>query len=266
MASERPFELGDWRVEPARGAIAPLSGGPETRLEPKLMDLLLLFAGSGGRVLSKDEIIGGVWGGRAIGDDTLAAAMSRLRRALGETREHRYIETLPKRGYRLLGAVEGPMAAAPGREPPREAAELLAKARAALAAPLGLAQARLYFDAAVKAAPGWAPAHAGLAEALIAEQLTSSAEGLLTAAKAEARTATLLDESLAAGWAALGLAMLLAERAFEPADAALRRAIALDPGLGPTRRHHAFALAAVGRFVEAERAARKAVELEPVSL
>jgi hypothetical protein len=82
------------------------AGGESVRLEPRLMDLLVLFAGSGGRVLGKDEIARATWGGRVIGDDTLAAAISRLRRALGESRERRYIETVPKRGYRAL--VEAP--------------------------------------------------------------------------------------------------------------------------------------------------------------
>src|SRR6202008_625047 len=84
----------------------------ETRLWPKLMDLLLLFACSPGRVIAKDEIVATVWEGRAIGDDTLAAAVSRLRTALGETKDNRFIETLPKRGYRLVIVPEGSAAGA----------------------------------------------------------------------------------------------------------------------------------------------------------
>src|SRR5690348_6924707 len=96
---QRPFAFGEWQVDPSRGLLSGPDGA-NARLEPRLMDLLLLFAGSGGRVLGKDEIAAATWGDRAIGDDTLAAAISRLRRALGGTRERRYIETVPKRGYR----------------------------------------------------------------------------------------------------------------------------------------------------------------------
>ena len=64
MPTEREFELGSWRVDPARGAI--LRGGKEVRLEPKLMELLLVFAASPSRIISKDEIIARVWNGRAI--------------------------------------------------------------------------------------------------------------------------------------------------------------------------------------------------------
>jgi DNA-binding winged helix-turn-helix (wHTH) protein len=267
--SEQPFELGDWRVEPARGVLAALDNGTETHLEPRLMDLLLLFAGSTGRVLSKDEIIEGVWGGRAVGDDTLAAAISRLRSALGETPERRYIETLPKRGYRLVVAQDRGRAAASGAgEAPPKAAALVAQGRAALANPFAAsqAQARLYFEAAVREAPGWAPAHVGLAQTLASQHLAGAGGGLMAAAQAAAHAAVGLDPSLAAAWSVLGLTLLMGERDFAAADEALRRALALDPDHASARRHRAFGFAAVGQFVEAEREGRRAVELEPVSL
>jgi DNA-binding winged helix-turn-helix (wHTH) protein len=276
--SEQPFELGDWRVEPARGVLSPREGGGETHLEPRLMDLLLLFAGSAGRVLGKDEIIDGVWGGRAVGDDTLAAAISRLRAALGETAGRRYIETLPKRGYRLAietAAHEGALGGAPGRtapEAPAKAAALLAQGRAAAASPLaaGQAQARLYFEAAVREAPGWAPAHVGLAETLAAQHVAGTGgdagAGLLAAAKAAASAAVGIDPGLARAWAVLGFTTLLVDRDFAAADEALRRATALSPGLAIAHGHRAFAFCSVGQFVEAEREARRAVEIEPVAL
>ena len=102
---QRPFAFGDWQVDPSRGLLTG-ADGESVRLEPRLMDLLLLFAGSGGRVLGKDEIAAATWGDRAIGDDTLAAAVSRLRRALGGAREQLYIETVPQRGYGAV--VESP--------------------------------------------------------------------------------------------------------------------------------------------------------------
>jgi DNA-binding winged helix-turn-helix (wHTH) protein len=268
---ERPFGVGAWRVEPALGVITHIEDGGQARLEPKLMDLLLLFAGSGGRVLSKDDIVASVWGGRAIGDDTLAAALSRLRRALGETPADRYIETIPKRGYRLVAA--GPTAATPAgermtAEPPAKSAGLAAKGRAALATPFAanLAQARLYFEAAVREAPGWAPAHEGLAETLAALHFAGRGAELIAAAKAAAHAAVGLDPQSARAWSILGLAILLDERAFAPADQALCRAASLDPDLASVHGRRALAFAAVGRFVDAERGARAALHLDPVSL
>lgn len=232
------------------------------------MDLLLLFAGSGGRVLGKDEIAAATWGDRAIGDDTLAAAVSRLRRALGERRERRYIETVPKRGYRAV--VDSPPRASnplAETEGPPGVAALVAQGRQALAStlPTSLAQARHCFEAALAKAPGWSPAHQGLAEALIVRQYVEQG-GDLSAAKASARAAVGLDETSAAAWATLGKALLLADRDFAAAEAAFQRAIALDPTLVIAHRRWAEALTAVGRFAEAERSARRAVALEPNSL
>jgi DNA-binding winged helix-turn-helix (wHTH) protein/Tfp pilus assembly protein PilF len=263
----QPFEFGPWRVDPARGVISRPEGR-EQRLEPKLMDLLLLFAGSGGRVLSKDEIVEAAWEGRAIGDDTLAAAISRLRRALGESAEQRFIETVPKRGYRSAIVAE-PTAQRPTaamRAGPPEAQALVEQGRRALASPFSLPQARLSFEAAVRIAPGWAPAHQGLADALVALHFAGLGESELTAAKAAANAAVGLDESSAPAWATLGMAILLADREFAAADAALRRALALDSGYAPAHRRRAFAFASVGRLVEAEREARRAVELQPTSI
>ena len=187
---QRPFAFGDWQVDPSRRLLTD-AGGESVRLEPRLMDLLLLFAGSGGRVLGKDEITSATWGDRAVGDDTLAAAVSRLRRVLGGTRARRYIETVPKRGYRA--AVESPPHGSDPRaapDGPPEAAALVAQGRQALASPLptSLAQARLCFEAAMAKAPGWSPAHQGLADVLIARHYMEQG-GDPAAAKAAARAA-----------------------------------------------------------------------------
>jgi DNA-binding winged helix-turn-helix (wHTH) protein len=260
----RPFELEGWRVEPDRGALIPAGGGPEVRLEPRQMDLLLVFAGSGGRVIGKDELVAQVWGGRTVGDDTLAAAVSRLRSALGETRAHRFIETVPKRGYRW--ALD-PAAPAPPSTP-AEVQPLIEQGRAALKVPLApsLAQARLYFEAAIAEDPASAAAQAGLAETLLLQQFMGEGSGLAPVAKAAAHAATGLDPALAEAWTALGLATLIADRDFVAADRALLRATSLAGATAATHRARAFALLTVGRFVEAEREARAAIEAEPLNL
>jgi DNA-binding winged helix-turn-helix (wHTH) protein len=265
MSGQRPFELGGWRVEPARGAL--VRDGRETRIEPRLMDLLLLFAASPGRVISKDEIVAAVWGGRAIGDDTMAAAISRLRSALGETKARRFIETLPKRGYRLVVETAG-ASVQPSRIDDSAVDVLLRKGRAALNVPIpqSLAQAQVYFAAAAKSDPRSASAHAGLAEAMLAQHYVGQGAGFAASAKASAQAATALDPGLAIGWTLLGRAILLADRDLAAADAAWLQALALDPDLAPAHRARAFGLAVAGRFVEAERAARRAVEIEPLSL
>lgn len=237
------------------------------------MDLLVLFATSDGRLIGKDEIIASVWNGRAVGDDTLAAAISRLRSALGADAENRYIETLPKRGYRLAAftqSAESGEARAAAQPAAPEAMQLVAQGAAMLAAgaPTALPQARLYFERAIGLDPRSAEAQAGLAETLFAQHLMGQAPPrvLLPLARAAAFAAVGLDENLAQGWTLQGYAALIVDRDFAAADRALLRAIALAPGKAAPRRYRAVALASVGRMVEAERESRAAVELEPLSL
>jgi transcriptional activator of cad operon len=96
--------VGAWRAERATGDLIGPSG--TERLEPKVMDLLFLLAERPGQAFSKDEIMERLWPNVVVGDDTLARAVSRLRKALGDDpKAPTFIETLPKRGYRLIAPV-----------------------------------------------------------------------------------------------------------------------------------------------------------------
>lgn len=95
------FELGEWTVKPEDGSLT----SPErtARLEPLQMDLLVFLCSRAGRVVTRDEILEAVWRGRFVSDDTVKSTFYQLRKALGDApRKPRYIETLPKRGYRTL--------------------------------------------------------------------------------------------------------------------------------------------------------------------
>ena len=99
------LQLGEWTFEPELDRIA--RGGKIVKLEPQLARLLHFLAQGAGRVLTKDEIIDGVWGTRFVADSALTRAMAELRRALGDDAHHpRFIGTIPKRGYRLVVTVE----------------------------------------------------------------------------------------------------------------------------------------------------------------
>ena len=228
------------------------------------MDLLVLFAGSPGEVLSKDRIIATVWGGRAIGDDTLAAAMSRLRNALGA---EKYIETIPKRGYRLIVVPDNVSTEHRASQAP---SSLTAQGFAILKSPLphSLNQAKLYFEAAIREDTRNAQAHAGLAQTLLLRHLMGHEPktALVEAALASAHAAIALDDRLALAWAVRGYTTLLLERDFGRADASLQRALACDAESSVAHRYRALALAAAGRFVDAERECRAALKVDPVSL
>jgi DNA-binding winged helix-turn-helix (wHTH) protein len=91
-------------VQPSLNLIG--QAGTIRHLEPQVMDLLAFLATTGGRVVSKDEIIDAVWQGRFIADATLTRSIADLRRALGDDQQpHQFIETIPKRGYRLVAPI-----------------------------------------------------------------------------------------------------------------------------------------------------------------
>lgn len=98
------LQVGEWRVAPELNLI---SRAAETvRLEPKAVELLVYLAQRAGEVVSREELLAALWPGVIVGDNALTQAVTKLRRALGDTaREPTYIEAISKRGYRLIAAV-----------------------------------------------------------------------------------------------------------------------------------------------------------------
>ena len=117
----RTWSLGPWQVDAATGELYHRDEPAEIRrLEPRVMDLLVHFARHPRQVLTKDDLLDAVWPDVVVQDVALARAVSTLRRELGDdARRPRWIETVPKRGYRLL--IEPvPEAEPPPAEPPAE--------------------------------------------------------------------------------------------------------------------------------------------------
>lgn len=101
------FTVGEWEVQSLEGRIR--RGEESERLRPKAMDVLCLLAATPGEVVERDTILAEVWGRTAVTDEPLTATVGELRRILGDRRgQTGYIETIPKRGYRLIAAV-GPI-------------------------------------------------------------------------------------------------------------------------------------------------------------
>jgi DNA-binding winged helix-turn-helix (wHTH) protein len=102
-----PFRLGPWQVNPA--ACELCDGDTVVRLRPKVMDLLAAFAARPGEVLSKQLLLDLVWSDVTVGDASLTVAVGELRDALGDHPDApAYIETIPRRGYRLIAPVTDP--------------------------------------------------------------------------------------------------------------------------------------------------------------
>ena len=99
------FRMGEWIVKPVEGMIDG-QHGPH-HLQPKSMDVLLCLASSPNHIVERDELIEQVWGGRAVTDEPLTRCIHEIRRELSDTCDKpTYIQTIPKRGYRLIAPVE----------------------------------------------------------------------------------------------------------------------------------------------------------------
>lgn len=99
------YEFGKFRVLPADKQL--LRAGKPVPLKPKVFETLLLLVESRGHLIEKEEFLKRLWPDSFVEEATLAQNISQLRKALGNgTEEDRFIETVPKRGYRFLATVE----------------------------------------------------------------------------------------------------------------------------------------------------------------
>ena len=99
------FSLGECRIYPAGNELR--RGNARVQLEPKVMALLCHLAQNAGDTLSREQLFEALWPGVIVSDDTLTQAIIKLRKALGDSaRNPKYIQTVPKRGYRLVAAVD----------------------------------------------------------------------------------------------------------------------------------------------------------------
>src|SRR5215469_1482873 len=96
------YAFGPYRLNPGERAL--LRGNEAVTLPPKAFDTLVLMVRNSGRLMEKDELIRTLWPGSFVEDGSLSNNIFVLRKALGE--DPRYIETVPKRGYRFVGAVQ----------------------------------------------------------------------------------------------------------------------------------------------------------------
>ncbi len=125
-------KIGAWQVDFDSGQLSAdatkniENDEASRRLEPKSCQVLAYLAAHPGELVTKQALTEAVWSDTYASDDTIARTISRLRTSLGDnSRAPRYIETLPKRGYRLLAAVQplagaSPAAATPAAEAPAE--------------------------------------------------------------------------------------------------------------------------------------------------
>jgi DNA-binding winged helix-turn-helix (wHTH) protein/TolB-like protein/Tfp pilus assembly protein PilF len=138
-------QIGAWTVEPALDRIS--SAASIVKLEPKAMSVLVFLADRAGEVVSRDALLAAVWPGVVVGDDSLTQVVIKLRKALGDAPESpSYIQTIAKKGYRLIAEVVRPAPAAPtttlAQDPQAQCTTPAQSRQAQLATPAQSAQAQ----------------------------------------------------------------------------------------------------------------------------
>ncbi len=104
-AATTSLRIGDWRLDPSSGELS--RNGESIRLEVRTARLLACLAERAGEVVSIDQLLDLAWAGVTVSQDSVYQAVASLRRVLGDdSKEPKYIETVPRLGYRLMARVE----------------------------------------------------------------------------------------------------------------------------------------------------------------
>lgn len=156
-AEKRSLRFDDFVVDPVRRRL--LRDGVAVAVTPKSLSILLILLEKRGEVVDKDELIGRVWPDTFVTEANLTQNISALRKALGEkANDHRYLVTIPGRGYSFVAEVAELPEAPPSSSPPTPSPVRLAPPQEPEPAPV----------------PGLSPQHpwrrlllAGLAAALL---------------------------------------------------------------------------------------------------
>ena len=115
------LKVGEWTLEPDLNQLSG-AGKAMVKVEPKTMAVLLCLASRAGQVVGRERLLAEAWPGVVVGDDSLTQVIIKLRKALEDDPDRpRYIETVTKRGYRLVAPVSliPEKRSLPGRPRPR---------------------------------------------------------------------------------------------------------------------------------------------------
>ncbi|MBU2180187.1 MAG: winged helix-turn-helix domain-containing protein, partial [Gammaproteobacteria bacterium] len=107
---EQQLKVGDWWYLPEQDKLVKVDATGEITATADLDNLcqkaMNYFILNAGRLITRDEILADVWGVRDVSDGRISRVIRVLRVALGDdSREPKYIETIPKRGFRFIAPV-----------------------------------------------------------------------------------------------------------------------------------------------------------------
>ena len=99
------YRFGEFTLDASQKVL--LREGKPVLLAPKVLETLLTLVQKGGQIVEKEELMTRLWPDTYVEESNLTYTIVQLRKTLGDdARRSRYIETIPKRGYRFIGDVE----------------------------------------------------------------------------------------------------------------------------------------------------------------
>ncbi|MCO7224897.1 winged helix-turn-helix domain-containing protein [Pleionea sp. CnH1-48] len=104
--TKQMIEFSHWHIDIERGIITDREDSSESKLPHKAMRVLIFLIERAGQTVTKEELINDIWKGNAlVGEQGVSNALWRIRKILEvDTSNPQYIETIPKVGYRWIGA------------------------------------------------------------------------------------------------------------------------------------------------------------------
>ena len=261
------YEFGAFRLDLGQRAL--LRGHAQLPLTAKAYDTLLVLIEHAGLAVDKDTLLTRVWADVAVEENSIAKAISDLRRALGDdARSPRFVATLSGHGYRFIAPVTR-RAAATDSEGHRFylkgrfhlAKRTVADCRHAIAA----------FERAIAAGSDVAEAYGGIADAHVFLGVQAIVMGgdapseTFPRAKAAIARALALDDRVAEAYTAHGQVSLLYDWDPEAAARAHTTSLSLDPQNAAARHAYSLMLSFLGKHDVAAAEMEHALRLDPLS-
>lgn len=105
MTSNNRFLLNDWHIDADTNRIS--KDGADIKLERKMMDVLVYLAQHQGELVTREQLENAAWGDTVVGYEALTSCIAKLRKLLDDDpKQPCFIETISKRGYRLVAEVK----------------------------------------------------------------------------------------------------------------------------------------------------------------
>jgi DNA-binding winged helix-turn-helix (wHTH) protein/tetratricopeptide (TPR) repeat protein len=247
--------------------------GQPVRLERIPMELMILLVRNRSRLVTRDEILGQIWGINHYleSESAVNTAIRKLRRALRDDAAHpRMIETVPGKGYRFIAPAQHESAGVKPPPPDPEAVRCFLRGRHAWNKKTvdAYENALVHFQQAIDHDAAYAPSLVGVAHCYVMMGIhgLKPANEVYPLARAAAHSALEINADSAEAITALGDVAKGYDHNWKQAEHYFRRAIELNPEYAVAHQWYANLLSIVGRHEEAVTEAEEARRLDPLSV